>query len=432
MSNLDESVKEISGPINVVRLEGEINNIKKVIYLFMDMHQDLYDQSECDNIFAKEIPQYLADNFLKMNDSNITYDFFLETITFQLENVNYGVPFRMDINFKDIYILRLRKFFNKIFNYNPETNKVSMSKIFKNIRLHYMDVREYMFRNFDIKFNEIKYAIGNMQHNQNIQLVQLTQIINNLNDIKNNTMILLDNTLSLEGQAGVKSGISAPAKINKSKIIKYASDNLDKQENYVDNMKYLINKISELYNHKSVQDKMLIEVDIMIKNFKDIVPLCDEIINVVNNIGNVINAHPKYKLTEQYPNYGLNYDYGINDITISELILTLKKHTSYLDIKVSDAFLLFMDIYFLRRFLDKDYITNAIVYTGAYHSLQYIEILTKDFDFKITHTSYSLIPDMDKLNEEVLKREVATLSEIFFPPTLSQCSDVTNFPDLFL
>ena len=414
MSNLDKSVKEVSGPINVVRLEGEINSIKKVIYLFMDIHNDLYSQSECDNIFAKEIPQYLADNFLKMNKGNIIYDFFLEIQSYDLENVKYGFSFPMDTNFKQIYINSVRKFFSKTFNYDRETNKVSMSKILKNIRLHYIDVREYMFKNFDSKVNDLNYTIDNMHHSHNIHVNQLTYLINNLNDIKNNTMMLLDN-----------------AKIIKSKIIKYASDNVDENANYVEPMKYLINKISESYNHKSVQEKMLFRLDIMTKKFDALVLQCDEIINVIHNVENVINANPMHKLTE-HPNYGLKYYYGIDQITINELILTLQKHSTDLQNKILEAFTLFMDIYFLRRFLDKNYITNAIVYTGAYHSLQYIEILTKDFDFKITHTSYSLISDMDKLNEEVLKREVATLSEIFFPPTLSQCSDVTNFPDSFL
>ena len=42
----------------------------------------------------------------------------------------------------------------------------------------------------------------------------------------------------------------------------------------------------------------------------------------------------------------------------------------------------FTDIFFLRRFLDKEYITNAIVYAGALHINTYIDILIKEFDFK--------------------------------------------------
>lgn len=92
-----------------------------------------------------------------------------------------------------------------------------------------------------------------------------------------------------------------------------------------------------------------------------------------------------------------------------------------------------MDIYFLRRFLDKDYITNAITYTGSAHSNTYINILVKDFGFKITHASYSKIPDIDELNN-IVKRTINSndLGEYLYPPIQSQCSDVTHFPENFL
>ena len=39
--------------------------------------------------------------------------------------------------------------------------------------------------------------------------------------------------------------------------------------------------------------------------------------------------------------------------------------------------------YFLRRFLDKDYITKNIVYTGFIHTIEYLYFLVKHYDFKI-------------------------------------------------
>lgn len=39
--------KYVNGPIMPTRLEGIVNNIKKVIYLFGDLHLDLYEQSKC-------------------------------------------------------------------------------------------------------------------------------------------------------------------------------------------------------------------------------------------------------------------------------------------------------------------------------------------------------------------------------------------------
>jgi len=44
---------------------------------------------------------------------------------------------------------------------------------------------------------------------------------------------------------------------------------------------------------------------------------------------------------------------------------------------------LITDVYFLRRFLDKDYIQNVITYCGRNHALNYIYFLVKHCDFTI-------------------------------------------------
>lgn len=43
-----------------------------------------------------------------------------------------------------------------------------------------------------------------------------------------------------------------------------------------------------------------------------------------------------------------------------------------------------MDLYFLKRFLDKEYIKNAVLYCSSHHT---IDILINGFNFKITHTT---------------------------------------------
>ena len=46
------------------------------------------------------------------------------------------------------------------------------------------------------------------------------------------------------------------------------------------------------------------------------------------------------------------------------------------------------DLYFLRRFLDKKYIKNGIIYTGSSHMIDLIYLLTKYFNYELTHTYY--------------------------------------------
>jgi hypothetical protein len=91
-----------------------------------------------------------------------------------------------------------------------------------------------------------------------------------------------------------------------------------------------------------------------------------------------------------------------------------------------------MDLFLLRRFLDKEYITNTITYTGAGHSVNLIRLLVKYFDFNITNCSYIKNDDipttLNIINESKRKEE---LYDLFLSPVLLQCSDLGNFPELF-
>ena len=92
-----------------------------------------------------------------------------------------------------------------------------------------------------------------------------------------------------------------------------------------------------------------------------------------------------------------------------------------------------MDLFFLRRFLDKDYITNGIVYTGKAHSEFYILSLVKYFNFKVTHTAYSSLPNMDKLTETIKAQpNIDGLFKLLNPPIMSQCIHADVFPELFI
>ena len=62
MSN--KNIKEfVNGPINVIRLEGDVNGIHKVLYTFMDIHIDVSRQTKCADLKSNDIMQYLIKNF---------------------------------------------------------------------------------------------------------------------------------------------------------------------------------------------------------------------------------------------------------------------------------------------------------------------------------------------------------------------------------
>ena len=96
---------------------------------------------------------------------------------------------------------------------------------------------------------------------------------------------------------------------------------------------------------------------------------------------------------------------------------------------------MFTDIYFLRRFLDKNNIQNAITYCGRQHALNYIYFLVKYFDFTIIklYNSNGLTIDdiMDKIKKIDDLREVYNLF-ILKGETPIQCTRLLSMEDVLL
>lgn len=435
MNIFDKTLKKINGPINVVRLEGVVKKVRKVIYVFMDQHHDVIIQTECNNIYSKDIQYYFAEGFTNLKNINRTYDFFLEISATDIENLGYGQSYNSIVNYRTKYILQVRKLFRKLFVFNPKNNKVSTSDYFKNVRLHYMDIRDYFSNDITLYLSQIVNDMTSMLKNNIIDLAILRSTANRLKKIRNLYGIIHEI---------IKSYQSSKRKIAKKiSVIKfyqqvqypdaYNTLSIDEYNEIVrNNMNYLINKLYNDYQNKDVKQFMTNQINVIGEKILQLINECDKRIEDCIRTRNMIEykANKLNKDVEAIP--GLKYGYSIS----SKYFYNMLTHLVNSHIELSDMsmiiFTRFMDIYFLRRFLDKEYITNAITYTGSYHSNVYIELLVKHFDFKITHVAYSQIPQLDKLNEKVKTSDLDDLARIFYPPIRSQCSDITHFPDNFL
>ena len=126
------SIKNINGPTNLVRLEGQINGIKKVIYVFYEYHFPTHLQTECENEPNQDIHQFIWN---QLKNSNITTDLFVELMPSDISlNMEYQ-------KYKSIYLSQMRKLFIKKMKYDKKTDK--MEQIDNKIRLHYTDIRPY-------------------------------------------------------------------------------------------------------------------------------------------------------------------------------------------------------------------------------------------------------------------------------------------------
>lgn len=415
--DLNPKLKQINGPINVIRLEGKINNIQKIIYIFMDTHYNVYNQTQCENLFSIDIQKFLLQNFYQLNKQKKIYDFFLEIHPTQLKNTP-------GINYRENYINEIFKLFKKMFLFNPKLNKVSISKLFKNIRLHYIDIRDYFHHHIIDKLIEMtNYAFNFMSKNK-IYPSDLSKIIDILILVKQ----YLKFVVRLLQEYSLKN-------LKKKQIIRF--ENFDQNENkeFEETLQYLIGKISGSYKYSHIKKILNNFLDDLKKNLIDLMNDIDKSIELFTNyVSLLINSTNKLTINKSNK-YQHDCTYGLSSFIIREMIKNITDNTETIFNSFVYLFAFFMDIYFLRRFLDKDYITNAIVYSGKAHSTIYIYFLIKFFDFKITHASYSKINDLNKVTEKIYQmknyKELYTISELLNPPILNQCSDLTDFPKDF-
>lgn len=407
--DFDPNLIQINGPLNVVRLQGTINGIYKVIYLFMDIHEDVSKQTECTNIFSKDIQNYFSENFYSLNDGKKIYDFFFEITPSRIQYPN--LEYR---KYKDKYIMEVNKLFKRVFKYDKSQNKVGISDIFKNVRLHYLDIRDYFEIEVYDKLTSANYEIMEF-YRYGFSINGFENILDNIVSAKKQLQFVVD-TLKKSEELN---------KNNKTKLIKLRRSGAADPKA----VQRLAFKIKYRYNYQNIRE-------ILNKLLQEII---SELIKYLDNMDKIIVE------LEQYYDFYLKtgeklipdtkttivYNYGITDFKQREIMHNMADHIEYLLDNFLDLFAKLVDIYFLRRFLDKDYITNAIVYCGMAHSVNYIHILVNYFGFEVTHTARSEL-DLDDLMLAIKKYSMVDLIPILSPPTPYQCSDITHFPDKFL
>ncbi len=388
----------VNGPVNVVRLEGTINNIKKILYVFFDYHNNIGFQTECESYDSKDIVQYFHDIF---KSTNKQVDFFLETRSTIINKENIS-------RYKDIYI-------KNIFNlYNKAKFDESVKKNIKdNIRFHYVDIRDHLQKNI--------YHFENLLYRSINSILNIKDILSN--DYENIVLSCTQLIYELDiykkfFENDIKKSLSRTKKL----IIKETDPKYD--------VLYFLNKITKKYRNKNIINK------VKDNYFNDILEEIDTAINNLNEIRSMVlekesyvyrqyNEKEKYiekdkdrlKLSSMY--------YNMNEM--NKFIYNLDNISDIIHMKILYIFLKITDLFFLRRFLDKDYINCAISYTGAAHSINYINFLVANFDFKITHFSYSDERNLEKLNE-IAKNDMNLLDYILHPQKLIQCSDLSSFP----
>jgi hypothetical protein len=371
--------KNINGPINIIRLEGSINSIKKVLYVFLDFHMSHKVQTKCEDYFSDDVTKYIKSEMLK---TDVEIDFFMEHRLSKND-----VPIDKYKKFRDIYIQEMDKFFYENFK-----NK---SKEFKKIRFHYADIRDtyIIFSHRDI--NNLLYDYSCNDYNRNT----LNMILNKYSEALKYIYDIID----IFNGKDIKTNITSLKEIKKTQN-KYSNKNVKKINRVLIDL--FIKKATKLKELISENYNLLISHETECKKYYD------------------DNGHSKL-IKEKNG----NYSYFFND---DEQINIIKNNQNNITDLGIETYSLIMDIYFLRRFCDKDYVKNALFYGGGAHGILYINFLLHYYDFNITHASYHL-HTIDKTN--ILLKDKFNdgkfYEELLSPPILIQCSDVSELPEKF-
>lgn len=403
----------VNGPVNTVRLEGNVQGKKKVFYSMFDFH---VNYGKCDDIHSVDVDTFLLEEFDKLSKTrpDMKLDLMVE--------IGQIRPY-FNTLVEGNYLTRVGRLFSKVFDIDKEKNKTKDSTEIPNVRIHYTDVRDFMrtlYMTFELPHEMPLYPF-NKEH-----LHDMYKKIQEMRQLRVETYYALYHTLSSynphisQSMFNLKHdvrGLEYLNKLNKTDIDKQNKKMLFKIRNKYENesVKKIMNNIIDT-DIKSIQEKFINKLD----------QILDEIssdIDMIDRIGNHNNV--LMPLSNGIYNYGYSLKSRIEfAIRYSKYISTI-----YDEQKVAA---MFMDLYKLRRFLDKDYITNTISYAGAYHSNNYVRLLIKYFGFKITHYSY-LNADSIESAHKIIKEsgDLEDLDCILYPKIFTQCSDLTSFPELF-
>ncbi len=417
---MDEHIY-VNGPINVIRLQnGKIN---KVIYVIFDAKIDSEHQLRCESIRGEDVADFMVRTFDELKTtSDKTYDFMLEREPSRALNIDY--------NKKGRYIDQIIYLFHKAFKIDKDKNIVQQSYELPNVRFHWVDVRDYVL---NITNNFVSNYLPDA-----ILALETKMSINNVNQFAD----LID---IVNSQIGFIYGVIYETELSndlpKTKHIFSTKGRILANfliPEYDEITKKIMYKILKSYNNKNIQDKINYIInnelhDIFINFFGFVKKSLNELEQIkkrLNRLKNIDN-NDTWKTLMPRKDGTVSYDIEYNEShEYLDLCKNMNKQIFTFIIENIGPYI--MDLFLLRRFLDKNYITNTITYTGVEHSVNLIRLLVKYFDFDITHYSYlkgNNIPKTINTIRETKKKE--ELYDLFLRPILSQCSDLGSFPKLF-
>lgn len=411
----------INGPFNILRLEGTVGSVKKVIYLFMDVHMPESSQYKCENPRAVDIQSFLVFEFerLQKSDPDKMFDFMFERGLLKPHHF---------ANEKVLYLGEISDLFSKAFKIDLQANRAQSSDLIPNVRFHFIDVRDYIMRkSHNVIFHKLQTLTDTIYADKNYNLKQLKELFDYVQVVQSEFSVvysLLYKTEKLSNPKISRSLYSAHM---------YKMYDISETDNYKLNQK-LIYKLLVKYENPAVKEKITEIINNRVHDmFIELFDYVDKTLFFINEEIDIIKSYGQHDVSQILLQQSNNtYAYGQDKKNSLKKIFEIRLIGDNMFKKAFDIGVYLMDLYKLRRMIDKPYIQNIINYAGGYHSQNYVQLLVNHFGFKLTNYSYLKNNDI-KAAEKVIKKTTNPdqLNILFFPTLLGQCSDLGSFPKLF-
>ena len=194
------------------------------------------------------------------------------------------------------------------------------------------------------------------------------------------------------------------------------------------NKNNFIKKILNNYENSDIKKKINIYYNtIILPNYKKVINTIKDFIKFIK-----LNFNDSTKIIRYYDLSNTDFkDFTKIDKKIAIFCNEINSICSILALCITD-------LYFIRRFLDKNYITNGILYTGASHLANISTLLIKLFNFKITNINYKPDIDINKFIKKISLNKLSYIDNLTESLThrlsnnqAHQCTTLLNFPDNF-
>ena len=400
----DPDRTEVTGPYNAIRMEGEIDGNKKVVYMFMDIHMQPDGQTTCSNIYSQDINKYLAESFHELDGADRVYDFFLEI--FQ-QDYKIDSQVKAEVIAKQgrsrrrgMYIWKMLDLMKASVEYDEARDMVSASKVFKNVRLHYLDIRDVLIR---ILGDVYSLPISDSLYSSDFPPVTFQM----LESAKATAQTFTDLYQRLKADPSAHIPNADPAELAFTKSIR---------------------KVLYSYKHKNVQKIITEHLDRYFRELSEFVGMVDDFTKALHHYQPILDDKAPTFTRDNGIRTGISPTKRLEIFGDIQLrLIDLQDQALFAGIGITDCYL-------LRRLLDKDYVTNAITYTGGSHTINYINTLARDFGFRVTNVSFTRASSISELNSTIKARlaEGKHITDLFVGINQDQCSDLTDFPKRFL